>query len=233
VLNPTPSLCYNKLMSALVYQITNVVNGHTYVGMTTKTARQRWVNHLAQTNGGRKCHLSSAIRKWGAENFTIAALEECPSVDEARARERHWIGKLSPQYNMTKGGEGVFGFVFPEEVRKRMSQAKLGRPAPWLSGPNADEIRKKLSASASKRVYDPNDTVRIERNRKHAQTHLYSYIEKRKRQILCVETGEIFASTSEVKRRFGLTTGSMCFHLKNGGKIRRCPYTFKYADAGQ
>lgn len=86
-----------------IYQITNNVNGHFYIGKTTKTIEERFKRHQYNASYHTKGYLYNAIRKYGIESFSIKILEETTNLD---AREQYWIDKLNPQYNMTKGGEG-------------------------------------------------------------------------------------------------------------------------------
>jgi len=90
-------------MPKIIYQITNKVNGKFYIGKTTKSVEERFQRHIYNHKSG-KTHLYSAMRKHGIENFVVSILEEVKnSIDE---REKFWISKLSPEYNMTKGGDG-------------------------------------------------------------------------------------------------------------------------------
>jgi group I intron endonuclease len=90
-------------MPNIIYQITNKVNGKTYIGKTTKSVEERFRRHITNHKTG-KTHLYSAMRKHGIENFIVSILEEV--VEAIDDRERLWIANLSPEYNMTKGGEG-------------------------------------------------------------------------------------------------------------------------------
>lgn len=62
---------------ALVYKITNKVNGKIYIGETTRTLEQRWKEHCEQANNyeyGSLLH--AAIRKYGEDNFTKEIIED-------------------------------------------------------------------------------------------------------------------------------------------------------------
>lgn len=86
-----------------IYQITNTINGKSYVGKTTKTLKERFDRHR-YTSKQAKTYLHKAMQKYGSENFNIRLLEEVNgNLDD---RERYWIAKLNPEYNMTSGGEG-------------------------------------------------------------------------------------------------------------------------------
>ena len=89
-------------MSSIIYQITNLVNNKTYIGKTSKTAEQRFARHCYNSKT-QDTYLYKAMRKYGIENFIIEVLEETDTPNE---REMFWIESLSPNYNMTKGGDG-------------------------------------------------------------------------------------------------------------------------------
>ena len=60
---------------AIVYKITNTVNGKIYIGYTSKTLEERWKRHISfcKTN---KCFFASRIRKYGAAAFKTEVLVE-------------------------------------------------------------------------------------------------------------------------------------------------------------
>lgn len=116
------------------YLITNLVNGKRYVGKTTKTLALRWRQHLAHM----KSHaynsiLHAAIRKYGAENFTIDPLSPARydltkenDLNEWECLMIRLIGTKAPKgYNLTDGGDGTSGrTVTEEEIRKRVDSEK-------------------------------------------------------------------------------------------------------------
>jgi len=91
----------------IIYQITNQVNGKTYIGKTTKTLEERFRGHLYEASYERvNTYLYKAIRKYGESNFTAKVIENQVPETELNDRERYWIKKLNPEYNLTEGGEG-------------------------------------------------------------------------------------------------------------------------------
>lgn len=90
-------------MSSNIYRIKNHVNSKFYIGKTSKTIEQRFHRHLYNSKVGGNTHLYKAIRKYGAENFSIELIEQTNNPNE---RELYWINHLKPHYNMTKGGDG-------------------------------------------------------------------------------------------------------------------------------
>lgn len=90
----------------IIYQITNNVNGKTYVGKTGKTPEERFYFHCKEAEYGSDTHLHRSIRKHGGSNYTIKIVESQVPPEDIDDRERHYIKTLNPEYNMTKGGEG-------------------------------------------------------------------------------------------------------------------------------
>jgi group I intron endonuclease len=91
-------------MPFIIYLITNKVNGKTYVGKTTKSLEERFKRHMYNCKEG-NTYLYKAMRKHGSENFKAEILEET-SPEKLDKQERYWILKLTPEYNMTSGGDG-------------------------------------------------------------------------------------------------------------------------------
>lgn len=128
-------------MAAIIYLLTNTINGKQYVGQTTSGLNVRWNAHCGEVKRGSNCRIHKAIRKYGTDAFVREILEE---VDEEsiNLREIHWISQLNPVYNMTKGGEGMRGWSPNEETRAKQSYAKKGKKLSL-------ETRKKLSIARS------------------------------------------------------------------------------------
>ncbi|VVB51968.1 GIY-YIG catalytic domain protein [uncultured archaeon] len=108
-----------------IYKITNCANGKIYVGKTKHDIARRWRWHLTSARMGVSTHLYSAIRKYGAETFSITELQ-CVEPELANICESFWIAELESMssaggYNMTPGGDGTSNPS--DEVRKKMSEA--------------------------------------------------------------------------------------------------------------
>lgn len=97
-------------MFGYIYKITNKINGKSYVGKTTRTVQERWEEHLREYRRER-CEnrpLYRAIRKYGADEFTVETLEEV-DLEILSERETYWIEYFhtySNGYNATVGGDG-------------------------------------------------------------------------------------------------------------------------------
>lgn len=63
---------------AKIYKITNLVNNSTYIGMTTMTLEDRWLNHLKESQDNiEKGKIYHWVKKFGEENFIMEQIDEC------------------------------------------------------------------------------------------------------------------------------------------------------------
>ncbi len=116
-----------------VYLITNTVNGKYYIGKTSRPLRRYFLGVLSSAERGERGRtlLHSAIRKYGRQSFVAETLAECGSEEQAFELEKLWIIGLasldnSVGYNLTRGGEGISGFVPPTSLRRLWSEQRKG-----------------------------------------------------------------------------------------------------------
>ena len=116
---------------AQIYIITNKLNNKQYVGVTDRSLEDRWQWHLYSTTA-----IGRAIKKYGKENFTIEAISQCDTMDNAYLLEPQFIvehNTLYPNgYNISTGGKG-------SQVGKR-------KPTPA-------HVKQKISESVKKNHY--------------------------------------------------------------------------------
>lgn len=99
-----------------IYKITNLTNGHYYVGQAIDI-KARWREHRFSANHPEhKDHNSPihrALAKYGNQNFSYEILEEC-SRNELDEKEVYWIKVLSARengnYNILYGGQDRIKF---------------------------------------------------------------------------------------------------------------------------
>lgn len=91
---------------SVIYRIRNTLNGDFYIGKTVQRMERRYAVHLANAARGLETHLYRAIRKYGRDLFVCEILENVDDDTILNEREKYWISALSPQYNMTHGGDG-------------------------------------------------------------------------------------------------------------------------------
>ena len=90
----------------IIYQITNQLTKDFYIGKT-KNPKNRFYTHKYNANKKKSQeYLYRAMRKYGIDNFIFTIIDEARTTSELNQKEIEWIEKLSPTYNMTKGGDG-------------------------------------------------------------------------------------------------------------------------------
>lgn len=119
-------------MGAVVY-ILCFPNGKLYVGITTKTAEQRFQEHCKAARKGSSCAVHNAIRRYGPEAIRLVTLRSKVAWEEAKRLETEWIAYLDVQdkrngYNRTAGGDGSAGCIPSAETKQRISNALRGKP---------------------------------------------------------------------------------------------------------
>lgn len=139
----------------VVYQITNRVNGHRYIGYTGRGLKSRRAGHLNQLSTGSDYPIHRAMRKYGKENFVFEVMADfADDEDLAKVYECEAIAKYRPEYNLTYGGEGG---TLAEVSRKKIGDANRGRKMPpshgekrraYLTGrKHTEETRAKMRAA--------------------------------------------------------------------------------------
>jgi len=133
-----------------IYKTTNLLNGKFYIGQT----RQK--NNRYYKGSG--IILNNAIKKYGGENFIVETLEVVDSIDKLDEREKYWIGKLKPEYNISPGGltddavaggKAKLGTKISDEGKKNISRG-LKNSKIFKQVMRSKEVREKISKSVSK-----------------------------------------------------------------------------------
>lgn len=118
----------------IVYKITNLTDGSSYIGKTVKSLAARWSNHLSDASAGAPYYLHRAIRKYGKDCFSCEVICECATEEELNFWEKFCIDVFKTKspygYNMTDGGDGQSGRKLSAESRAKISSAQLGRYIP-------------------------------------------------------------------------------------------------------
>lgn len=215
-----------------IYKVTNKINGKLYIGQTIQTIERRWRSHCLNK---RKVGISGAIKKYGAENFTIEVIDSASSRDELNAKEIFWIeflNTMSPNgYNLNSGGNDHV--KISDETRERLRESMSGERAPWYGKHLTEETRKKLSEShKGKPGYWTNkrrDTETIAKMRSNRIGKTVGATHCQSMRVLCVETGVIYDSIGESARLCGISRTGVINALKGRAKTAGS-YHWKYVD---
>lgn len=92
-----------------VYKITNTVNDRVYVGLTAGPLRKRWREHKCAANINVDKPLYRAMRKHGADKFSMHLIYTATSLEDMRQAELRYIAELNAHaadggYNLTDHG---------------------------------------------------------------------------------------------------------------------------------
>ena len=140
-------------MSAIIYKITNTLNGKAYIGFTTDTIEDRWRKHCNASRIGRRYHFLNAIQKYGEDVWDFQTLYEGENEEwMLRVAEPFFIALyhtfLGEGYNSTSGGDGCLGHKHSEESKKKMREFQR-KHNPTRGRPISDEHKLKISGKNS------------------------------------------------------------------------------------
>lgn len=113
-----------------IYKITNLINGHCYIGQSKNIYNRINNHHIYDYNNPKNdqydCKIYQAIRKYGWENFDISVIELCPE-SELNEKEIFYIEKFDSfknGYNMTEGGTYFSSKMFSPETEQKRAETR-------------------------------------------------------------------------------------------------------------
>lgn len=130
----------------IIYKATGKC-GRAYVGLTKRSLAKRWYQHKKDAASGEKSAFYNAIRKYGAEWFSLEVICECYSLMEANRCERAMIASHNTYahsgngFNLTIGGDGNVGVRYTAE-----SLAKMSASQKRLHANDPSRVRKMVDA---------------------------------------------------------------------------------------
>ena len=134
-------------MTCGIYMIQNKVNNKMYIGQS-KDIEDRWKDHRKKLKGGyhENKYLQSDWNKYEQDNFEFSILLECKE-NQFNTYEQYYIFELMTYdtkvgYNKTYGGEGGKP---TNEIRRKLSETKIGKNNPNYGKPLSNETKRKLS----------------------------------------------------------------------------------------
>ena len=134
-----------------IYLITNLKNNKKYVGLTKFSITERFHQHLK-----RGFVLTEAIKKYGENKFFIELIEEVDTAGRAYELEQYYIKEYNTKvpygYNLTDGGDGIFGWEVTEEYRQecseRVKQLHKEKKVGMYGKNHSDETKRKMSLAS-------------------------------------------------------------------------------------
>ncbi len=143
----------NNIWTVYIHIVPKSISGYDYdkyyVGITSKSVDFRWKNN---GYGYVLQPFYKAIKKYGWDNIEHYIIAKHLTEDEAKKFEKTLIKELDCNankgkhgYNITDGGDGLSGYIMPEDERKRRSLRYLGKGNPYYGKKHTKEIRLKMS----------------------------------------------------------------------------------------
>ena len=189
----------------IIYKITNLINGKIYIGQTIRSLSDRWAEHLRASNNNSYLHIHCAMRKYGANNFSIETIDTATSKEELDHKEKFWISHFNSTdpcfgYNCSYGGESnPMGFPLTktrhdtkmrdDAVRKRISESMC---IYRKNNPFTAETREKIS---KKMIGNKNGVGKI-----RPRTAVEATSAAHRKGVYCVDTdGNVVAEFNSVK----------------------------------
>ena len=151
------------------YLITNKINNKGYVGITTRSLSKRWYEHRFVANSCGQL-LGKAIKKYGEQAFEIMPIASAKTLENLKEVEKDLIIQFQTKvpfgYNLTDGGDGVFGFKQSEEQRLKSANLRLGTK-------HTKETKAKMrEAHSGEKNHFYGKTHTEETKRKNAEAHI-------------------------------------------------------------
>ena len=140
---------------ACIYKIVNLINGHLYIGSTSRSLKKRKVDHLyhLRRNSHHCAHLQNAWNKYGEESFSFEIVEDLLFPSDSSKdyineylinQEIYYITSLEAEYNTCR-----------EINRGRLGREKsLEEIQKWRDsrGETKEETRRRIREARSKQT---------------------------------------------------------------------------------
>lgn len=141
-----------------IYRITNLINGHCYIGQSVDITR-RWKSHVKDAfrvkSHAYKYPLQKAIRKYRVENFKFEILCLC-SKHELLSKEQFYYDLYKPEYNQ----------IYPCENPVFNPKIEAKRQAIFKTETYRRKCSKKPSLETRKRISEG-----VKNSSKHKRAH--------------------------------------------------------------
>ncbi len=130
-----------------IYKITHQESDRVYIGQTKNTVVKRWKEHVREAQRGCNYHIHSALRKYGADAFSVKTMGSFTSWEAIDLAEKFWIAYYNschgPGFNETTGGRVTWDLS--QSARDKISRIHKGKP-------KSLEQRRKMSLAAKNRT---------------------------------------------------------------------------------
>jgi len=239
---------------AVIYRITNMANGHYYIGSAESFARREWQHKYDLRRGVHKNpKLQAAWNKYGADMFVFEVVEDVENGAKVLQIEDMWLVQHVGRpdcYNINPSAESPrSGMSLSEASKQKLSKSRKGKAA----GENhyrygkklSDEVKAKISAAqkgkpkASGRKLTAEGRAKMQANiaagRSHVhwrgRKHTQESRDKMSKAVFVMPDGLMFPSLTAVLARYQIKMPTLRRALLSGMPIQRgklTGYSFKY-----
>lgn len=240
---------------AVIYQITNMVNGKYYIGSSISFERRSWQHKNDLKRGVHKNpHLQSAWNKHGGESFVFEILETVPEGTQLQVEDTYLAQHVGKKecYNVNTGAEATrLGIPHTEKSKIQMSVSRTGKCA----GTQHYRYGQEVSAETRQKIGDTqrgvpkapyimsaqgraNITAAVKRG---AESHFFGKrptnaddMQKAIRAIKRDRTEEIYPSLTIMRDTLGVSLATIIRACKSGKPVQHgaCDgWVMSYADA--
>lgn len=91
----------------IIYRVVHTETGRSYIGATTKSLKERRMDHIQRAFRGEQGKLQKAILTYGHEAFIWTQIDTANSIDELAQKEKQYILKYNSKvkgFNSDNGG---------------------------------------------------------------------------------------------------------------------------------
>ena len=221
----------NELNNYTVYMHTNLTNHKVYIGITCRNVQERWQNGLGYKKDQPVFY--NAIKKYGWDGFEHIIFADNLTEDEAKKMEILLIAFYktnckkydNPEYgyNMTDGGDGMFGMKHTKETKRKLSKIakeRFANPAnrPALGKHPTEETRRKMSeAQKGKNVGEKNSFFGKHHSKETVDKLKLAHADISKMVVQLTKDGNIvniFSSIHEASRQTGINRQCISFCIR-------------------
>lgn len=201
-------------------------SGRSYIGQTIQPIEERFGQHQRPNS---ECVLiSHAIQKYGWENMTKEWYEVPDEyLNEHEELMVEVLGTLAPGgYNLRKGGgcgkmsdivkekmsESHRGKTHPEEVKQKMSDAKIGDKNPFYGMSHTPDSKQKMSESHKGKILPEEVKQKISEAQTGDKNHMYGKTHTPEAKQKMSETRKGRTQPEEVKQQISESTKGANHH---------------------